>query len=213
MTHLKRAALVAAGLGLIGAPSWAQDVWITEDMPFAQFSFLGQDYLIERNQDPEARLEDSFAKTSRPCPPFCVHAMEAAPGVETIGELELIEFLETEVSAGSGLLVDARLEDWYRSGTIPGSVNLPFNLFDPEDNPFFEPILVQLGAVKDRGRWDFSGARRLALFCNGAWCDQSPRAIRNLIAVGYPAEKLLYYRGGMQSWLVMGFSTVQPAGS
>jgi len=209
----KRAATALLAAGVMSAGASAQDVWITEDMPFASYDFLGETYTIERNQDPDARLDDSFAKTSRPCPPFCVHAMEAAPGVETIGELELIHFAEDEVQAGTGLIIDARLDDWYRAGTIPGSINLPFTLFEDADNPFLEPILRQLGATGSGRRWDFSNAKRLALFCNGPWCDQSPRAIRNLIALGYPAEKLLYYRGGMQAWLIMGFKTIQPASS
>jgi len=48
------------------------------------------------------------------------------------------------------------------------------------------------------------------LFCNGPWCDQSPRAIRGLRKIGYPADKLHYYRGGMQDWLIMGLTTIVP---
>jgi len=205
-----------AAIGLLAldtSRAAAQDVWITEEMPFATFEFLGQNYTFERNQDPDARLEDSFAKTSRPCPPFCVHAMKAAEGVETIGELELIEFAETHVQDGTGLIIDSRLDDWYRAGTIPGAINLPFTLFETFDNPFITPVLQQLGARGQGRNWDFSEAKHLALFCNGPWCDQSPRAIRNLISLGYPPEKLLYYRGGMQAWLIMGFTTVQPEAS
>lgn len=206
--------LAACLVMLLPGVSAAQEVWITEDTPFVEFSVEGQTYLIERNQDQEARLDNSFSKTSRPCPPFCIHPMSAAPGVETVGELELIEFVETRVQSGEGLLVDSRLPDWYEAGTIPGSINLPFNLFNPDNNPFFTPIMTQLGGrALGGGRWDFSQARPLLLFCNGPWCDQSPRAIRNLIAAGYPAEKLKYYRGGMQSWLQLGLSTLIPAGS
>ncbi|MGF1503200.1 MAG: rhodanese-like domain-containing protein [Paracoccaceae bacterium] len=201
------------GLSVLGAPAMAQDVWITEDLPVFEYEFDGQAYLIERDQDEEATIEGSFAKTSRPCPPFCVHAMEAAPGVTTVGELELIDFLAVEVEAGTGLLIDSRLANWYDAGTIPGAINMPFNLFNPEENPFFEPVVGLLGAQKRGDAWDFSEAKKLALFCNGAWCDQSPRAIRNLISIGYPPEKLFYYRGGMQSWLSMGFNTMLPAGS
>jgi len=69
-----------------------------------------------------------------------------------------------------------------------------------------------LGARKlEDGTWDFGGARELLLFCNGPWCGQSPRAIRNLIAAGYPPEKLHYYRGGMQNWQLLGLTVVKPA--
>jgi rhodanese-related sulfurtransferase len=49
------------------------------------------------------------------------------------------------------------------------------------------------------------------LWCNGPWCGQSPRAIRALISLGYPAEKLYYYRGGMQMWQSLGLTTVLPS--
>jgi hypothetical protein len=73
-------------LGLCGAlllPSAAaaQEVWITAEMPLFEYEAEGQAYLIERDHDEEAVIEGSFAKTSRPCPPFCVHPMVAAPGV------------------------------------------------------------------------------------------------------------------------------------
>ncbi len=64
---------------------------------------------------------------------------------------------------------------------------------------------------KKTDTWDFSEARQLLLWCNGPWCGQSPRAIRALISLGYPAEKLYYYRGGMQMWQSLGLSTVVPS--
>ena len=48
------------------------------------------------------------------------------------------------------------------------------------------------------------------LFCNGIWCVQSRLAIEKLIKMGYPREKLLWYRGGLQDWLALGFTTVVP---
>ena len=56
--------------------------------------------------------------------------------------------------------------------------------------------------------WDFSNAKKLILWCNGWWCGQSPTAIRGLLDEGYPAEKLFYFRGGMQSWQLYGLNTV-----
>lgn len=194
------------------AQASAQDVFITQDLPFFEFDNGVEFHVIERNQDTEAVIPDAFAKTSRKCPPFCIQPLEAAEGVTTLGELELLDFLKEKVENGSGVLVDARVESWYLGGTIPGSINLAFNLFEnPETNPFLIPVLQLLGAVQSGdGSWDFTNARDLALFCNGPWCGQSPRAIRNLISVGYPAEKLYYYRGGMQAWLALGMSIHVP---
>lgn len=190
----------------------AQDVRLTEEMTEAQVMLNGQAVVISRNQDPTAALSGDFAKTSRPCPPFCIHPMEAAPGVETLGELELITFLQDHVSPGSGVLMDSRLPEWFVKGTIPGSINVPFATLAPT-NPYREQILQALGArPRATGGLDFSQALDIALFCNGPWCDQSPRAIRYLIDAGYPAEKLRYYRGGMQNWLLLGLTVVVPDG-
>lgn len=189
--------------------SSAQDVKITQDVAQVVLNIRGQTLTIERNQDPEARVADGFAKTGRPCPPFCIHPMSAAPGVETVGELELIGFLQDYVSDNRGLLIDSRLPEFYTKGTIPGAVNLPFSTME-DSNPYRAEILKALGGRELAGGWDFSDAMDLLCFCNGPWCDQSPRLIRNLMSVGYPPEKLRYYRGGMQSWLLLGLSVTVP---
>ena len=64
----------------------------------------------------------------------------------------------------------------------------------------------ELGCEIDFDGFDCAGARPVALFCNGLWCGQSPSAIRRMIAAGYPAEKIHYYRGGMQSWRMLGLT-------
>ena len=189
------------------------NVRIVKNVPFVEFTVEGQTFRIDRNQDTENRIEDSFAKTSRACPPFCVHPMEVAEGIDTLGELEVLDFLQNKVAPGDGLLVDARLPVWFEKGTIPGSVNIPFNVFSGDENPYRDQILMALGAeLTPLGRLTFSNAKELTLFCNGPWCDQSPRAIWSLIDAGYPREKLKYYRGGMQNWLMLGLTTI-PGGS
>ncbi|MCK5810456.1 MAG: rhodanese-like domain-containing protein, partial [Cocleimonas sp.] len=55
---------------------------------------------------------------------------------------------------------------------------------------------------------DFSNAKTLVLFCNGTWCEQSAIQIKALIHLGYPKEKIIYYRDGIQGWVGLGFPTV-----
>ncbi len=182
-------------------------VKITSEIPSIEISHQGISIEVKRIQDTKHKLIDDFAKTSRPCPPFCIHPMLAAPGVETIGEIELLDFLTTKVKQGQGLLIDARMPKFFNSETIPGSINIPFILFTGEDS---QKIINLLGIEKKDGKFDFSSAKELTLFCNGPWCDQSPRAIKALIQAGYPASKLKYYRGGMQLWKIFSLTTVLP---
>ncbi len=208
------------------------DVNITEFLPTMIFTVHGKPYVINRIQDEENEIKGGFAKTSRKCPPFCIHPMEAAPGVTTVGELELMEFLKNKVEKGTGMLIDARVESFYVKGTIPGSINIPFTVFTSDErDPKLQAALRTLGARPGetsnwtdtshratddfnqhvrKFHWDFSSAKELLLFCNGPWCDQSPRAIKGLVKLGYPVNKMYYYRGGMQDWLLLGLSVDVP---
>ncbi len=212
MPNLKSYLAVIAAVFAGAAPAISQEVWITRELPFVEVEVGDNFFVIERDQDTNAVITPDFAKTSRACPPFCVQPLTVADGVETMGELELITFLEDKVQSGEGYLVDARTSRWYEAGTIPGSISIPFNLVNPaSENPFLAPLLQQLGGAQNAaGDWAFTNPPELALFCNGPWCGQSPQAIKNLLSVGYPAEKLHYYRGGMQNWLLLGLTFVIP---
>lgn len=193
----------------LAQPTYAQTVNITSELPSLSFSVGERTFEINRAQDPEATLEGEFAKTSRPCPEFCIQPMIAAPGVAPFGELEVLAFLETEVSGGSGILVDARLPDWFAKGAIPAAVNIPFAALDAQ-NPYQMEILRALGAEDIGGELNFDAVRSLVIYDNGVWDEQATRAITSLIAAGYPASKIKNYRGGLQDWLHLGLSTVLP---
>ncbi|HKL54534.1 MAG: rhodanese-like domain-containing protein [Roseovarius sp.] len=182
-------------LGLLAAPLAAQEpVNIRPDRPSVTVETPSGPFEIKRLQENDHEITGEWARTSRPCPPFCIQPMTPAPGVTTIGELELLDMLEESET----VLVDSRTPDWFEGGTIPGAINIPYTQVVDR--------LGDLGCEIDFDGWDCSNARPVALFCNGLWCGQSPSAIRNMISAGYPAEKIFYYRGGMQSWRVLGLS-------
>ena len=214
------------------AVSAGKPVGITGKMSKVTVKHAGTDTTISRDQDNDATVIPAFAKTSRPCPPFCLQPISLDPGVETIAELEILDFLK-QMSAGddSILVIDSRTPDWVEKGTIPGAVNLPWTLLNPAKGATTDSIIelmsskfnVQLADGADAFSVDeaivdgnpskvfnYSGAKTLVMFCNGMWCGQSPNNIVNLLKFGYPAEKIKWYRGGMQSWSVLGFTTVTP---
>ena len=187
-------------------------VKITPDIASVEVMHDGKKTTIMRNQDQKSTVKPAFAKTSRKCPPFCIQPAVVAPDVETIAELEILAYL-SKMNAGddSILVIDSRTPDWVKKGTIPGAVNIPWTALNPAkgaDPISIGEILVdQFGVKEIEGLWDYSGAKTLVMFCNGMWCGQSPNNIKNLLKFGYPADKIKWYRGGMQDWEMLGLST------
>lgn len=153
---------------------------------------------ISRIQDTENRISGDWARTSRPCPAFCVQPMAPADGVTTVGELEVIGMLQNS----EAVVVDSRVAKWYYNGTIPGAQHIPYT--EAADR------LDELGCEIDFDGWICDNAKPVALFCNGPWCGQSPTAIRAMIKAGFPADKIYYYRGGMQVWRMLGLTVIEP---
>jgi rhodanese-related sulfurtransferase len=213
---------ILAGLLLPLAVTAAENR-ITPDLVSVQVMHNGEMMTIQRGHDREARLPEEFQKTDRGCPPFCVQPMEVVPGVETIGEIDMLGYLRRIAEGDDGLLVvDSRTPDWVMRGTIPGSVNIPWNKINnegtgtfstPTEADTFEHILAdQFGADQDptTKAWSFDSAKTLVFFCNGIWCPQSSINIMTLNAIGYPVHKMKWYRGGMQDWVSVGLTTVYP---
>ena len=206
-----------ATVALLGGQAMAADmkVKITRDLGSLEVMHEGKPFTIQRNQDNKNTVIPAFAKTSRNCPPFCINPIKLAPGVETLGELEVLDYLK-KMSDGdkSILVIDSRTPDWVKRGTIPGSVNIPWTSLNPAKGA--DPISIaeimtgQFNVKEMEGLWDYSSAKTLVFFCNGMWCGQSPNNIMNLLKFGYPADKMKWYRGGMQNWENLGFTTVKP---
>jgi rhodanese-related sulfurtransferase len=220
---------------MLSSPARALDVNITKGITHVKTAHDGKVVKIQRIQDQHNVLTGGFAKTSRKCPPFCIQPMQAAPGVITIGELEVLHFLQNKLNKGTGVLIDARTTSWFESATIPGSISIPFSTFNKKSSDLIKvSALAKLGVttktdsdetslidhmmslIKDKNvsvsnKWDFSQAKEIIIWCNGIWCGQSHRAIKGILALGYPAEKIYYYRGGMQAWQSLGLTVVKQA--
>ena len=177
------------------------------------------EHKIMRNQDNSATVNPAFAKTSRPCPPFCIQPMQLRPGIETLGEQEIIHYAvmmskgEKMPDGSEIMIIDSRTPDWVAKGTIPGAVNLPWTLLSERKGAdplsIAELMTTEFGAKEQNGLFYFDNAKTLVMFCNGMWCGQSPNNIKSLLKYGYPANKIKWYRGGMQNWENLGFNTVK----
>jgi rhodanese-related sulfurtransferase len=106
--------------------------------------------------------------------------IQIAPGVHTVGELEVI----AHIQAGQPV-IDTRLSSYFAQGTIPTARSIPHN---------------ETAARLD----EFDARVDTVLFCNGPQCSATPEAIRTLLEHGHPAQRLLYYRGGIHDWLTLG---------
>jgi rhodanese-related sulfurtransferase len=116
-----------------------------------------------------------------------IQPISLASGVRTVGELEVIERL----GAGRPIL-DCRLPEYVMRGTIPGAVNIPH------------------GEIAERLA-ELSMVEPMVVFCNGPQCPATAQAIEALLAAGWPAERLLYYRGGIHDWVTLGLPLAEPA--
>lgn len=190
----------SALLAMIATAPVADTVGISRDTMSVTVPTADGPVEIMRNQDTEARLGEPWVKTSRPCPNFCIQPMSPSAGVTTIGELEVLAFLQS----GDALLVDGRIRSQYEEGTIPGAISVPYT--EAADR------LGEFGCEIDFDGWICEGELpNIVLFCNGPWCGQSPTAARRMIEASYPAERIYYYRGGMQSWNMLGLTVVPGA--
>ncbi len=208
-------AALTTGL-IFSSTAFSAAVNITPDLESIDVMHGGKSVTIMRNQNQKNTVNPAFAKTSRKCPPFCIQPSVLAPGVETIAENEVIDYLKRMNDGDNSILVvDSRTPDWAAKGTIPGAVNIPWTKLNPAKGA--DPISIgeimedSFNASNLEGLWDYSDAKTLVMFCNGMWCGQSPNNIKNLLKFGYPAHKIKWYRGGMQDWEILGLTTVKAA--
>jgi len=189
----------------------------------------------KKNLNPDALFGGDYAGKKVPTvckKSFVTHVgvlqpMTLAKNIQTVGELEVLAHIkEAQKESSKYVLIDARMVQWFEQMTIPTSVNLPFNeiLYDEDiDEDDFESedeyeeyqdsnerMFEILNIKKNKKGLDFSKAKSALFFCNGSWCSQSPKAIFKLINMGYPKEKLLWYRGGLQDWLIYDFTVEVP---
>lgn len=201
-------------VGTLSSPVMAEShsggaVMITGSTQTVNISLYGEECVLERNQSKNNPVHGMYNTTNR----GKIQPIDLGHGIETIGELEVIDFMKQAETDSSILIVDTRTPGWHANLRIPCSVNVPYTDFaDNYDDALFQ-LTETFGVVeRDNGKLDFSNAKTIVGYCNGYWCGQTPgmyvRAKYSLLNLGYPADKLKYYRGGMQAWTSLGLTVV-----
>jgi rhodanese-related sulfurtransferase len=109
-----------------------------------------------------------------------IQPLQLRGGVRTVGELEVLE----HVRAG-GMLIDTRQHEHVAHGTLLGAVAIRH-----------EDIVDGLAELRPAGP--------VVLFCNGPRCTATPQAVAALLAAGWEAARLRYYRGSVHDWVTLG---------
>jgi len=95
-------------------------------------------------------------------------------------------FRDPRLAQGTVVFVDARDEEHYREGHIPGASE-----FDPYRPEKYFPAVMPL----------CQAAEQIVVYCNGGDCDDSEAAALTLRDVGVATNKLFVYGGGFTEWL------------
>jgi rhodanese-related sulfurtransferase len=199
-------------LSLVTLPIHAEgpegEVLIRDGVRTLSITLDAQTYHIQRNQDPNRPLTPLYTNTTV----GTLQPIQLAPGVETIGELELIDYLQRMQTDDSVVLIDTRPHAWFERMRIPGAINVPPDTFDNELTAIQTLERLFNVTTREDGELDFSQAKIVIGYCNGHFCGYTPGAIRHadyaLLKLGYPAQKIKYYRGGMQAWTSVGLTVI-----
>ncbi len=211
MTILKKLLAVSAVFAVCSTSVLAEGtskfVPISKGVKSIEMDLNGEKFTLMRNQKAGNIISDLYNTTDRGAP----QPMVISEGIETVGELEFIEYMKKAQTDKSIVIIDSRKPGWFAKLRIPGAVNVPFTNFN-EKATAIEMMEDEMGVVDNDGKLGFSNAKTIVLYCNGYWCGQTPamvkRAKYSLLSMGYPAEKIKYYRGGMQAWTSLGFTVV-----
>ncbi|MFQ5789015.1 MAG: rhodanese-like domain-containing protein [Acidobacteriota bacterium] len=109
--------------------------------------------------------------------------------LEAVSELDSSRFIrslkDAEAKWKQGVtFVDARQEDFYWLGHIPGAISLPISDFETT----FPKVQMVLP----------SSDREIVCYCSGFGCEESTELAERLLAFGY--QRVYVFEGGWPEW-------------
>ena len=128
----------------------------------------------------------------RVTPQNVLSARLQADGLQLAESNQVIQFFRDPRREQDGVIfIDARNEEHYRMGHIPGAY-----LFDRFQQENYITNVLQVCIT----------AQQIVFYCNGGDCDDSEHAAIMLRdGIGIPKEKVFVYGGGISEWTANGF--------
>jgi rhodanese-related sulfurtransferase len=118
--------------------------------------------------------------------PPSLAAQKRPQELQVVDRLRAMElFHNSHLKAGAIVFVDARDEEHYLGGHVPGAYE--FDPYHPEK--YFSVVLPVCQA-----------AEQIVVYCNGGDCDDSKTAALLLRDVGIANRKIFIYGGGITEW-------------
>jgi rhodanese-related sulfurtransferase len=126
-----------------------------------------------------------ISRTNTPSPIELLRARLEPKGIGLVDSNQVIRlFHDPRLKSNLIVFVDARDDDHYQAGHVPGSYQLDY--YRPENY-----LMSVLQACQF--------AEQIVVYCNGGTCEDSELAATLLLSA-VPKEKLLVYGGGWTEW-------------
>jgi rhodanese-related sulfurtransferase len=147
---------------------------------------LSRNYFPGATGTNQSAVRETTVITTNQSPAEVAAGQVKAAGLKLASEQQVITWLaEPGHQTQKIVFVDARNEDEYLKGHLPGA--LIFYPYEPEK---YFPTVVPACQSADQ----------IVVYCHGGDCDDSLSAANLLKQVGIAADKLWIYGGGMSEW-------------
>lgn len=126
--------------------------------------------IVESPSDPNAAPSASGAAQI----PFTVIDLEGVK--HAVGDTRLL--------TGEIVIVDARSDEPYQSGRIPGAIQ-----FDYYRAEYYAEVIPRVMA-----------AQQVIVYCNGGTCEDSLLTCQHFVSLGVPSNHLCLFKDGWEAW-------------
>ena len=156
------------------------------------------------HQNQKLIIKRTSSNKQHTCPPFCIQPINIQ-GVTTVGELEVLDFIKQLKGKEGRLLIDIRNSKVYKKNTIPGAINIPYTMLE-DTSKYQNRVLQLLGGEKIDKLWKFKYVPILLIFGESEESSYPLQAIKTLIKLAYPNNKIYFYRAGVKGWSRLGLT-------